>query len=864
MGPEGFDVVGRAEGLQIRLRRSGEQFTQEFAIPASRLPLVHCGGRDLHMVVDGAEVWSAYSNIGVARRSHGLCLQASLRRSDFEVETALKLSPDRGVADITTTFIARQELLLSALENVYRFTPSSGRFSEAARPDYAWLPNLKYAPDCLAGQHSFRSPSAFIQHGDDMVAIIPCLAPFTMCSELPAALDYFCPDELRFGLAAQAPEGHVVYRRKPDRGRRMKPGDSVSFRFSLMLRGGLPARMGHRDVVRFLWARYGPKGTDAAAESSALLMDDYCRYAFDHIFGRQKECRGHVPAGFPCGGPVSAVGPRENKPEGALQAPWGVQWLPSSLGERVAALGERLRGRAMRQIPFLATANAARTAYGLAGFGRRWSEPALIDASKQVFDLVLSAPPSFRLFPAVYAGNEYRSFWSRGTRGHVSAEDYHVPDSCETGVWLLRDGERGSDPVVLHACREMAQALLPTQSPSGAVPSRLAPGRDGGPALRATEEQRTAAAAAGRFLLAFHRATGDSPCLKAAQNCAEFVIRHIFPARLWQNEEALSLEPPAASGVDPVTGLPPQSNLCMYWASELMRDLYIKTSDERYLQYGLAILDELLLFQQIWDAPFMSVSTLGGFGVSNTDARWNDARAALFSDLLLGWYEITGQAEYFTRGVLALRSAFSLMRLPGAGGGRVSPNAGEEYGAVYESCGYNGRDSSVTETVTFDWGGGSACAAAALALARYGDVFVDAPRRTVFALNGCRVRASIFDAGQLDLTLDPFEAYPEPKHRTPLDRKRVSTLRIRFRQADDVPLRVRINGIDLGRRTAAELAEGLAWPSAVPVLESTSIGPEKPQQTGNEAVKGTAVLAIATAEGTLGSGDDDERGEGNE
>ncbi|MFX1390491.1 MAG: hypothetical protein ACFE9Z_10540 [Promethearchaeota archaeon] len=54
------------------------------------------------------------------------------------------------------------------------------------------------------------------------------------------------------------------------------------------------------------------------------------------------------------------------------------------------------------------------------------------------------------------------------------------------------------------------------------------------------------------------------------------------------------------------------------------------TREDKYLVLGERTLAILSLFQQVWNMPYISINTFGGFGVQNADAELNDARQALF------------------------------------------------------------------------------------------------------------------------------------------------------------------------------------------------------------------------------------------
>jgi len=174
--------------------------------------------------------------------------------------------------------------------------------------------------------------------------------------------------------------------------------------------------------------------------------------------------------------------------------------------------------------------------------------------------------------------------------------------------------------------------------------------------------------------------------------------------------------------------------------------------------------DQLCLYQQLWQPPFLSYRSFGGFGVMNTDGEWSDARQALFALVLFAAARTFGMPEYFHRGVAALRAAFALQAIPenreicpSCYDGSCpnwphpwewdfrwdrSPAEMEKLpaGKCVENYGHGGYDSPGVRS-GFDWGEGSAAAGAMIATKRWGDVFVDQGRGWVFGIDGIDARA---------------------------------------------------------------------------------------------------------------------------
>jgi len=139
---------------------------------------------------------------------------------------------------------------------------------------------------------------------------------------------------------------------------------------------------------------------------------------------------------------------------------------------------------------------------------------------------------------------------------------------------------------------------------------------------------------------------------------------------------------------------------------------------------GLArrCVDELSLYQAVWDPPLLPAPSFGGFGVMNADAEWNDARQSLFAPLYLELGRRTNAkdeaSELTERGLAALRASFHMLYCPeNAALARAYevrfPFFGpESYGFMMENQGHDVSQPIGTFTI-FTWGNGSALAAAA-------------------------------------------------------------------------------------------------------------------------------------------------------
>ncbi len=870
-----LDVIGRAQGLQIRLKKVGAFFTQEIVYPGETEPLVGGDEQDIHVIVDGREIRSAFTYAGVSQKPQGsLYLQAVLEHADFSVETNFKLSVRNGFLDVETTFMAHKPLVLSTIENNYRFFGAAGVSSavdavgapvgagdggEAGSPvppmmdaKYAWLPHLKKETRHVAGQHSFRSPCAYLQQGADVFAVIPSLTALRESWKnnwgLPAVLDYVEPNRLRLGLATHAasyqPGENLYFSRQPQSakenangcgGLTLNQGEKVSYRFSLMLRkdssGGAGAGAGNaqREIVRFIWEKYGVQLLDEAWHQY-LRFDDCARYAYDALFDRYHAWRAFSLHGKDCGGTVALI---TRKYEGAFQnekdtkfageIPWKQYLLDRHARNRLELAAKWLFEGTLERVYFDARHNNIRTACGLAYFGARWQDQRLLDAARRTVNLYLAAPETADgMRPAVFSIGS-RPGWLNGADGWATSEAFGVADLADTGYWLLQYGMLGGEGAapsadqVLTVCGKIAESILKKQTDAGFY-RRYFPGStaerplDSASEDMSTLEQRwfsvNATAAAGRFMAAMAQVTGDQHLLAGAMKTARFIADQVLPEHNWSGQ---------STPIDYYGGLKRQNCSVIYLAADLFRIIAQITGEKGWLDSGIAILDDLLLYQQLWTPSYLLVDGTGGFGASNSEGVWNSPIQAPIALLLMDWYELSGEKEYFDRGVLALRASYATMLVPE--NKRLDDEihcqfGAADYGIIVDNYAYAGKDTGFGIRVNPGWGCGTACAVTALVQKHYGDVYIDIPRQKAFGINGCRVKEARISSARVALTLETMPDYPEPKHNSRLEPGLTDALILKFRigsEAGGEMTQVSVNGERLGYYSAAQLKEGISW-----------------------------------------------------
>jgi hypothetical protein len=173
-----------------------------------------------------------------------------------------------------------------------------------------------------------------------------------------------------------------------------------------------------------------------------------------------------------------------------------------------------------------------------------------------------------------------------------------------------------------------------------------------------------------------------------------------------------------------------QNTLSIYWCAEAFLRGWLATRQRAFLDLARRCVDELSLYQAVWDAPFLPAPTHGGFGVMNADGEWNDARQSLFAPLYLDLGRETADDELTERGASALRASFSMLYCPEnsalarAYEKRFPFFGPESYGFMMENQGHDSAEPIGSFTI-FSWGNGSALAAAATVRDRFPEVARD-------------------------------------------------------------------------------------------------------------------------------------------
>ncbi len=629
-------------------------------------------------------------------------------------EPSLSVTPaGEGAAHLALAFDLEQ----AAAQDDWRLT-----VTPSFTPTFHWAPHLTPADGYVIDQHVFRSPALIVQDATTTLALVPELelVPEARDAERDARayLDQNAIDnQLVFGLSKSRVAEHVLFQRSPGAQHQGR------VRVGLWLLASTAAadlENPWRRVLEFFWQRYGSPAF-ARGEPLGGDLTPYVRHAYAWAFERWPSVWQEFELdGRRVGAPVFIVN--------VTQSPN----YPGPVNERE-----------FRSIWNQCWFSSLRSAAGLYRFARREGDARLADRALLSKELALAFPQHGGLFHAL-VGTEMHDLEidgrklnrSRGWESHFFGNSnrnprtwdarrspWHLPDMSQTALEMLRwFSELEADPRLLAYVRGYASRLLSLQQPDGHVPSWLELGAEA-PLPELEKSPQTALSAL--LMLRLFEIVGDERLRRAGLRAAE-AVEPLARSGQWEDFETYfsccRWGTPALIGKKVErNGTFKQSTLCMAWSAEAFAKAYELSGDSHFLALGRRCLDELLMYQAVWQPPYIYVPALGGFGVMNCDGEWNDARQSSFAELIADYGQRFDSAEYRERSMAALRASFSMMFCPENARAyeqwRLAwPFFGrEDHGFMMENYAHGGRTSpageGIGEFTIYDWGSG--CAAAA-------------------------------------------------------------------------------------------------------------------------------------------------------
>ena len=569
---------------------------------------------------------------------------------------------------------------------------------------HVWVPHLAPEEGYVMGDAIFRAPAIVLADEALALAFVPDVDDVANARGYRVWLDYDHPRHtLTMAAGAYRQEGHVFYVREPARA----AGCSVALRLHVLAsRDARDCANPYGMVARWMWNRWGRPGLERTPSPElAPLLRHIVRWAFSRDGWAESVWQGVDDA---AGAPVFIV----------------------DVSRHPSVPPERRQWREPRSIWNQAWFSTQRCANGLLRYARQTGSVDLEERAGRMTEIALAAPQHEGLFPSRIVADEASGTWrwSNSDRRPPSASEAacHIVDAAFTCRMLLEwhaltgDG-RARDYVV-----RFAERLVALQRPSGAFPGWVEP--DGRVPAELAEGPESAVSVALLFELA--RAT-DARWETPARAALPFLEEVARDGRWEDFETYYSCAPWGEPGQRVLrNGVYKQNTLSMAWCAAAFFEAWKTTQDAHALDLARRCLDELSLYQAVWDPPFLPAPAHGGFGVMNADSEWNDARQSLFAPLYLEIGQHTHDRELTERGISALRASFSMLYCPEnahlahAYEKRFPFFGPESYGFMMENQAHGGADPIGTFTI-FTWGNGSALATAATVRDRFPELLAE-------------------------------------------------------------------------------------------------------------------------------------------
>ncbi|MEW2921132.1 pectate lyase [Muricauda sp. ANG21] len=614
------------------------------------------------------------------------------------------------------------------------------------QPDFHWSPHLTPTDSHIVPQHVFRAPAMIMTEkvNNQRLAVFPELRSIA-ASGPKWYMDLNAENnEMILGWSKSKVQEHVLYVKEG--GTVYKP-DVYNFSFYIKASNTLDqTKNPWRDILAFYWDSFGEKLYKKREPLGTIDLEKYVDHTYQWAF---QDWKGVVWQEFELkgkkvGAPTFIVNvsqsPNYEKPpfEREFKSIWNQAWFSS-----------------------------LRSASGLFRYAKRKRDTLLMEKAIMTKELALLFPQENGFFPGIiatkmkdttvegstfrkskgwdthYFGNSNRNPFMNPTQiegihwGNPDDSPYHILDmSWTANQMLLWYMDLEKDPRLLDYAITYAEQLLELQDKKGYFPGWIS--------VRTHEpmgilDQSPETAMSATFLFNAYKTTKNTKYRDAALKAIDILIKEVVPVGRWEDFETY-WSCSSYGNIDLVNkkigrnNMFKQNNLSTFWTSEALYEAFQITGQQKYLDHGQVVLDELLMTQATWQPPYMYVKTFGGFGVMNADAEWNDARQSLFAELIIKYGKELGSKEYVQRGLAALRASFVMMYCPENPQTKTQweskhPHFGkEDYGFTMENYGHNGTTSKdglgIGDFTIYDWGNGAASEAYGRIRDHYGTDFM--------------------------------------------------------------------------------------------------------------------------------------------
>lgn len=589
-------------------------------------------------------------------------------------------------------------------------------------PSFQWAPHLTPTDNHIIAQHVFRSAAMIVHDAKKSLTIVPDVSLLEEKPLVPWFMDLNAKDNLlTLGQSDSKITDHILYE-QADITNFKKGSYKLAF-YVLLSSKARQIENPFAVLNQFMWKQWGEELYKKGEPFPENNLDPYVDYTYNWAFNHWRDA-------------VWQEFDLKGKRVGAPTFIVNVTQSPNYKGE--------VNEREFRSIWNQAWFNSLRSASGLFRYARRKQVDSLLNYANLTKELALSFPQKNGFFPGligtemkeqVIDGKKYwRSagwdtyYFGNSNRNpftwNAKESPYHVLDMSYTALLMLQwYSELEQDKRLLDYATTYADALVSIQRPDGYFPAWLSlEGQKDMEILSRSPESAMSVI----FLLTLYQISKVEKYKAAALKAMAVIEKEIVPVGRWEDFE--TYWSCSRFGHDKLVdqklqrnNMYKQNTLSMYYTAQAALEAYKITGQKGYLKTGKRVLDELLMWQAVWQPSFIYIHAFGGFGVMNADAEWNDSRQSLFAELIMEYGKLLKRKDYMQRGIAALKASFVMMYAPEnketmAQWQQRWPFLGsQDYGFMMENYGHDGHTDSngigIGEFTIYDWGNGAAAEA---------------------------------------------------------------------------------------------------------------------------------------------------------
>ena len=547
--------------------------------------------------------------------------------------------------------------------------------------DNSWSPHQTPLNEMVIGDMAFRSPVVMVQNDDKVLAIIPKMKIPKNNIMIPRGITFSAQSkEISFGYIPYKLSGNTYFVHHDDETIDV-PRSTVSYSYFVYLKNGCKKNEGYRNVANRTW-QLNFKLQSKKSFAQKTTFEKYLDYANKYSIKQLKNK--NIPLHF------------------ALQ-----------------------------------------TAFGVALAAKRKNEQIPVEV-ESIIKTALDSPMKNGLFKEMRKDGE----WINGSvfadmPSRYKNESVRLSDLSNVCYFLCRFySEIEKKQEILNFVITYAERLVLLQKHGGHIPAWV--NYETGKSQRFCNKSAEVSSHI-IFLSELAKIKPEKRYLSCARRAANFIIHKIYQPGRWEDTELFYTTSPQwkykkPKRKDEIQKSYSVSVSAIQNSAAAMLNLYNSTGIARYRRFGEKILDQLSLYQQIWQPPFIDLPCFGGFGSMNTDIQWLDSVQSSSSKIYFDYYKQTGKKEYFTRGTAALRASFVLMN---CSENEELVSHTKDFGKIDKgyifSCCFpssNRRKIILPKPDELNSASGQVLCVTEDILKNYGDLYVDTKRGKAFGING--------------------------------------------------------------------------------------------------------------------------------